>query len=93
MSNKQSTVKDYISRIDGICGGDKNVIVVFKSEKTNIAIANILKRCIVKKSHSDFMIELEFQNVTFRLFNSGRAVFRSIKNKRELNRLLAALLL
>jgi hypothetical protein len=87
------TIEDYIATIEGICGAEKDVIVTLRSEEKKIAITNIIKRSIVKKSVSGFMFELEFQDVTFRLFSSGRAVFRSIKNRKELNRILAALLL
>lgn len=87
------TVKDCIAKIEGICGAEKDIIVIFKSEKTDATITNILKRSKVKKSVSGYMFELEFQGVTFRLFTSGRAVFRSIKNKKELNRILTTLLL
>ena len=87
------TIKDYIATIGGICGAEKDIIVTLKREKKDIAITKIIKRSIVKKSVSGFMFELEFQDVTFRLFGSGRAVFRSIKNREELNRILTALLL
>jgi hypothetical protein len=87
------TIKDYIATIQGICGAETEVIVTLRCEKKDIALTNIIKRSIVKKSVSGFMFELEFQDVTFRLFRSGRAVFRSIKDRKELNRILAALLL
>jgi hypothetical protein len=87
------TIKDYIATIEGICGAETDVIVTLRSEEKDTAITNIIKRSILKKSVSGFMFELEFQYVTFRLFSSGRAVFRNIKNKKELNRILAALLL
>lgn len=87
------TIKDYIAKIEGICGGGKDVIVTFKSEKKDATVTSILKRTAVKKSVSGYMFELEFQGVTFRLFSSGRAVFRGVKNEKELNRILAALLL
>jgi hypothetical protein len=87
------TIKDYIAKIEGICGAESEVVVSLRCEETDTVIKNIIKRSIVKKSVSSVMFELEFQGVTFRLFRSGRAVFRSIKNRKELNRLLAALLL
>jgi hypothetical protein len=86
------TVKDYVAKVEGICGGETDVIVILRPEKKNTAITHITKKCVVKKSLSDFMFELEFQNLTFRLFGNGRIVFRGIKNKKELNKLLAALL-
>ncbi len=86
-------IKDYIAKIEGICGAESEVVVTLRCEETTIAITRIIKRCIVKKSVSGVMFELEFQGVTFRLFRSGRAVFRGIKNRKELNRILKALLL
>jgi hypothetical protein len=87
------TIKDYIATIEGICGAETDVIVTLRSEEKDTAITNIIKRSTLKKTVSGFMFELEFQDVTFRLFSNGRAVFRNIKNKKELNRILAALLL
>jgi ribonuclease HIII len=86
------TIKDYITKIEGICGAEKDIIVTLKPGEKDTAIVNIVKRSTVKKS-AGFMFELEFQDVTFRLFTSGRVVFRGIKNKKELNRILTALLL
>jgi hypothetical protein len=86
------TIKDYVAKVEGICGGETDVIVILKPEKKDTAIASIIKHCIIKKSVSGFLFELEFEGVTFRVFRTGRVVFRSIKNKKELNRLLMALL-
>ena len=88
-----STVEDYVARIEGTCGAEKDVIVVFKYEKKDEAIARILKKAQLKNSLSGIIFELTFQDVSFRVYSSGKAIFRSIKNKEELNSLLAALLL
>jgi hypothetical protein len=87
------TIKDYVATIEGICGAEKDVIITFRLEEKDVAIANIIKRSTVKKSVSGFMLELEFQCMTFRLFRSGRTVFRSVKDRKMLNKILAALLL
>ena len=44
-----STVDDYVARIDGACGAEKDVIVTFKYEKKDEAIATILKRAELKQ--------------------------------------------
>jgi glutaredoxin-related protein len=87
------TVEDYVARIEGACGAEKDVIVVFKYEKKDEAIANILKKAELKRSLAGIIHELTFKNYTFRVYSSGKAIFRSIKNKEELNELLSALLL
>jgi hypothetical protein len=88
-----ATVEDYVSRIEGACGAEKDVIVVFKYEKKDEAIANIFKRAQLTKSLAGIIFELTFKNYTFRVYSSGKAIFRSIKNKEELNGLLAEILL
>jgi ribonuclease HIII len=88
-----ATIEDYVSRIEGTCGAEKDVIVVFKYEKKDEAIANILKKAQVKNKIAGIIFELTFQDTSFRLYTSGKAIFRSIKNRQELNNLLASLLL
>jgi ribonuclease HIII len=88
-----ATLEDYVSRIEGTCGEEKDVIVVFKYEKKDEAIAQILKKAQLKNTIAGIIFELTFQGTSFRLYSSGKAIFRSIKNKQELNSLLANLLL
>ncbi|MGD0070704.1 MAG: hypothetical protein ABSB71_03985 [Candidatus Bathyarchaeia archaeon] len=87
------SVEDYVARIEGTCGEEKDVIVVFKYDKKDEAIANILKKAKLKNTIAGIIFELTFQDISFRLYTSGKAIFRSIKNKQELNNLLANLLL
>jgi ribonuclease HIII len=88
-----ATIDDYVSRIEGTCGAESDVIVVLKYEKKDEAIANILKKAKLKNTIAGIIFELSFQDTSFRLYSSGKAIFRSIKNREELNKLLAALLL
>ena len=88
-----ATVEDYVARIEGTCGEEKDVIVIFKYNKKDEAIANILKKAKTQKSLSGIIFELTFQNVSFRVYASGKAIFRSVKDKEELREILAALLL
>ena len=87
------TVEDYVARIEGTCGEEKDVIVVFKYDKKDEAIANILKKATLKNTIAGIIFELTFQDTSFRLYTSGKAIFRSIKNREALNNLLASLLL
>ena len=88
-----ATVDDYVARIEGTCGAEKDVIVVFKYEKKDEAIAHIMKKATLKNTVAGIIFELTYQDTSFRLYSSGKAIFRSIKNKQELNNLLANLLL
>ena len=88
-----ASIDDYVSRVEGTCGAEKDVIVIFKFEKKDEAIANILKKATLKNKIAGIIFELAFQDTSFRLYSSGKAIFRGIKNREELNKLLAALLL
>jgi hypothetical protein len=86
------TVEDYVARIDETCGEEKGVIVIFKYDKKDEAIARILKKAKLKNSFSGMIFELAFRNISFRVFSSGKAIFRGI-SKEALHDILAELLL
>lgn len=88
-----STVEDYVARIEGTCGAEKDVIVIFKYEKKEEAVARILKKAELKNNLSGIIYELAFNGTSFRVYSSGKAIFRGIKNRETLNALLASLLL
>jgi hypothetical protein len=52
-----------------------------------------MKRAKMQKSIANMIFELAFEGVSFRLYPSGRAIFRSLKDKEELHRVLCGLLL
>jgi len=87
------TVEDYVARIEGTCGAEKDIIVIFKYDKKEEAIANILKKAQLKNTIAGIIFELTYLDVSFRVYSSGKAIFRSIKSKEALNNILAALLL
>ena len=88
-----STVSDYVARVEGTCGAESDVIVVLKYEKKDEAIAKILKKATVKSKIAGIIFELTFQDTSFRLYTSGKAIFRGVKNKQDLMDFLAKLLL
>jgi len=88
-----ASLDDYVARVEGTCGKEKDVIVIFKYEKKDEAIQKILKKATVRKSIAGIVFELTFRNYSFRLYGSGKAILRGLENKEELNTLLSALLL
>jgi len=88
-----STVADYVARVEGTCGAESDVIVVFRYEKKDEVIANIMKKAKLKNTIAGIIFELSYQDLSFRLYTSGKAIFRGIKNKPELMNFLAELLL
>ncbi len=88
-----STVEDYVARIEETCGEEKQFVVIFKYNSKNQAIAKILKKAKAEKSISRIIFDLTFGNVSFRLYGTGKAIFRNLKDKKELQKVLADLLL
>jgi TATA-box binding protein (TBP) (component of TFIID and TFIIIB) len=86
-------VADYVARIEETCGEEKSAIVTFKYDKKDEAIARISKKAKLKSSISGVILEFTFQDVSFRVFSSGKAIFKGIKNKEALDAILSALLL
>jgi hypothetical protein len=87
------TVEDYVARVEGTCGKDKDIIVIFKYDKKDDVLAKILKKAKVEKSISGIIFELTFKGVSFRLYGTGKAIFRNLKDKSELQNVLTDLLL
>jgi len=87
-----SLVDDFVARIEGTCGAEKDVIVVFKYDKKDEVIARIRKNAKLKNSIAGIIFEMVFRDISFRVYASGKAIFRSIKNKEELYNILSALL-
>jgi trehalose-6-phosphatase len=87
-----SIVEDYVARTDGTCGKDKDVIVTFKYDKKDDAIKKILNKAKLQKSIAHIIFELTFGDASFRLYSSGKAIFRNMRDKDELNNILSQLL-
>lgn len=87
-----ATTRDYVARIEETCGEDKSAVVTFKYDKKDEAIAKIRKKAQLKKSLSGIIFEFTFQDISFRVFASGKVVFRGI-NKERLHDILTDLLL
>ena len=87
-----ATVEDYVASIEETCGEEKGVIVIFKYDKKGEALARILKKAKLKNSFSGMIFELAFRNISFRVFLSGKAIFRGI-SKEALHDILVELLL
>jgi hypothetical protein len=85
-------VEDYVARTEGTCGKEKDVIVIFKYDKKDDAIKRIMGKAAMKKSIGGIISELTYKSFSFRLYGSGKAIFRDLKDKEELNSLLSELL-
>jgi hypothetical protein len=86
-------IEDYVARIEETCGEEKDFIVILKYDKKEEAINKILKKAKVERSISAIIFELSFKGVSFRLYGTGKAIFRNLKDKSVLQNVLTDLLL
>jgi hypothetical protein len=87
-----SRVEDYVARIEESCGGEKSFIVTFKFEKKTEVVSRILKKAKINRSISNIIYELSFKGVSFRLYGTGKAIFRDLKEESDVRALLVDLL-
>jgi TATA-box binding protein (TBP) (component of TFIID and TFIIIB) len=88
-----ATVEDYVARIEETCGEEKGAVVTFKYDKKDEAISKIMKKAELKNSLSGIIFDLTFQGTPFRMFSSGKLIFKGIKSKEAVHEVLQALLL
>ncbi len=88
-----SSVEDYVSRIEEACGEDKQFIVVLKYDLCKEAIARILEKAKVEKSVSQLVFDLDYCGASFRLYSSGKIIFRNVKSEQKLKKVLKEILL
>ncbi|NLE06343.1 MAG: hypothetical protein GX638_16280 [Crenarchaeota archaeon] len=89
----EPNINDFVAQIDGTCGDEKDLIVVFRYEKKEEVINKIKNKATLINSLSGIIFNFTFQNISFRVYASGKAIFRGIKNRDQLNKLLTDLLL
>jgi hypothetical protein len=87
------SVEDYVARVEETCGEEKAFIVIFKYDKREHVVSRVLERAKLEKSISNIIFELTFKGVSLRLYGTGKAIFRNLKDKGELNSILSELLL
>jgi adenylate kinase family enzyme len=82
----------YIARIEEACGEEKDYIVHFKYDKKEEAITKMLKNAILQKTIAKIIFDITYKGVPIRLYATGKAVFKKIKDKNQLNEILTELL-
>jgi hypothetical protein len=88
-----SILENYVARIEETCGEEKSSIVTFKYSKKTEVIKKILERAQLKKSLAGIIYELSFKGKSFRLYSSGKAIFKDVKEKEILSNILTELIL
>ncbi len=85
-------INDYIARIEEACGEERDYIIHFKYDKKEEVITKILKKATLQKSTAKIIFDLTYKETYIRLYATGKAVFKKIKDKEQLNQILTELL-
>ena len=85
-------ITEYVAAIEGTCGEEKDIVVTFKHSRRDEIISRIKTKAKLRHSLAGIIFEMAFQDYSFRLYSSGKAIFRDIRSKEELKDLLANLL-
>jgi len=82
----------YIARIEEACGEERDYIIHFKYDKKEEAISKILQKATLQKTVAKIIFDLTYKETQIHLYATGKAIFKKIKDKEELNQILIELL-
>lgn len=85
-------LEEYVARVEETCGEEKDFVVVFRYDKKDEVITKILDKTSIQQTISQVIFELTFGKISFRLYGTGKAIFRKMKDETELKKVLANLL-
>ncbi|MDW8034461.1 MAG: hypothetical protein RMI79_06000 [Nitrososphaerota archaeon] len=87
-------IEEYVSRIEEACGAakTKDYIVILKNDKKEEALKKVLEKSTIIAEVRGVAIKVVFKEREFTIFMNGRLMFKSLKDKEELNTILRELL-
>lgn len=87
-------VKEYVSRVEEACGASKtkDYVVILKHDKREDALKKVLEKSTVLAEVHGVAVKANFMGREFTAFVNGRLMFKSLKDRDELNTLLEELL-
>lgn len=86
-------IEDYVSRIEEACGVSKtkDYVVILKHDKREDALKKIIEKIKVLAEVRGVAVKASFMNREFTVFMNGRLMFKSLRDKEELNNILGRL--
>ncbi|MBO3800696.1 MAG: hypothetical protein FGF52_06585 [Candidatus Brockarchaeota archaeon] len=87
-------IEDYVSRIEEACGAakTKDYVVILKHEKKEEALKKTLDKSRIITEVRGIAVKASFKDREFTVFMNGRLMFKSLKDREELNTILRELL-
>lgn len=88
-----SSLDEYVARIEEACGEEKNIIIYFRYGKKDEVIAKILKKAKIERTVAEIIFDLTYKGFPIRLYKTGKAVLKKTEGKEQAWKILAELLL
>lgn len=87
-------IDDYVGRIEEACGASKtkDYIVILKHGRKEDALKKILEKSKILSEIRGVAMKASFMGKEFTVFMNGRLMFKSLKDREELDLVLKALL-
>jgi hypothetical protein len=86
-------IDDYVNRIEEACGASKtkDYVVMLKHDKRDDALKKILGKVRVLTEVRGVAVKASFMDREFTVFMNGRLMFKSLKDRGELDTILGKL--
>ena len=87
-------IESYVSRVEEACGSGttKDYIVILKFNNREEAIRKALQRSTILREVRGMVAKASYDGKEFTVFMNGRIIFKSLKDRGELNSILENLL-
>jgi hypothetical protein len=87
-------IEDYVSRIEEACGAakTKDYVIILKQDKREEALNKVLSKSRVITEIRGIAVKASLKDKEFTVFMNGRLMFKSLRDKEELNAILKELL-
>jgi len=87
-------IEEYVSRIEEACGAakTKDYVVILKHDKREEALKKALGKSRIINEIRGVVVKAIFKDREFTAFMNGRLMFKSLRDREELNTILRELL-
>ena len=87
-------IEEYVSRIEEACGAakTKDYLVILKHDKREEALKKALGKSRIINEIRGVAVKAIFRDREFTVFMNGRLMFKSLRDREELNMILGELL-
>ena len=84
-------LKDYVSKLDDVCGVGMDFIVTLKPQTREEAINKVLTKCRVEQNQSGILTKGHYKNKEVSIFRTGTLMIREFNGREEAQRFLEEL--